>query len=765
MAWIQAAADSGIYPPPGAEHLVGSWAWVLVPFIPLAAALLARPVLAWFAHIDDWPGVYGYWSIGACSAALALLSALWLTGAAQGSVALVGFVGQGLIFRATPASLLFALLATWLWLLAALYSQSYLAHGRSQPRYYFYFLLCLSGTLGVFLAGNFFTLFVFFEMVSLGAYPLVAHEETPEAMSAGRLYLYMSIAGGLFLLLGTVYLESLAGTTRIGAPFVLGDAAPSAWLTCMFLMLVGFAVKAGMFPLHVWLPRAHPVAPSPASALLSGVMIKTGAFGIYQIVRLFPVDQVAAMSRVLVPLSLSTMFLGAVLALFQTNAKRVLAYSSVSQIGYVLLAAAMAGILGAKEAMSSGGFAMHIFAHALFKAAMFLLVGVIYLKVHDLDITRIGPLGRRMPVTAVVFGVAVASIAGVPGFGGYPSKTVIHDAILILRHDAVGPAWTMVEVVFTIVSAMTVAYMAKLWYHLFLKRQPRAAGAATAGASPDISGDGEHGHQAVVSESRAERLLALAVGLPLLLIGLRPALFMSRLIYPFLAWTGYDYYGIHHLEDLVLFSSEPLLAAAIPLALGSVLFLTLRRLGFAHPLPQSGVSIEENVLVPGVQALDAMVRRIAALDGLVNRSYHQLVRSGESMARAIGALDRAVDEGMNQTARTGAQLAQAITALDQAVDGGINQTARAGAYLAQAITALDRGIDQGIDGTVRTSSEIARAFAGLEGQVDQAVSARRDRGRREDVWTLRNINVATLVMAGLIGLALLVFLFWSDLLV
>jgi formate hydrogenlyase subunit 3/multisubunit Na+/H+ antiporter MnhD subunit len=559
--------------------------------LPLAGALLI-----WLGCAAVEPSgrgrVCGALALGVTAAVLLCLGASWLGGAVQGDLSLDGVLGWGLRFRVDPAGLFFALAASFLWFMATLFSLRYMAHGHAHRRYYAFLLLSLCGTLGVFLARDLFTLFLFFELVSLGSYPLVAQEETPEALAAGRLYLFMGLAGGLALLWGTMWLESLAGTTALGAHLVAGS--PSwPWVASVALIVAGFGVKAGVFPVHIWLPRAHPVAPAPASALLSGVMIKTGAYGIFRLVRLFaaPAEHggtvpafAAGLGYALLALGLVTTFVGAFLALGQSNAKRILAYSSMSQMGYLLLGLGMAGLLGDGEAMAAAGFTLHVLNHGLFKATMFILAGVVYLRSHDLDLGRLGGLGRRLPVTATVFALAVAGIAGVPGLNGYASKTLLHDAILLLRHGQPGPIWGCVEVLFTLASALTVCYTARLWYLLFW---PRRSTVALPGRAVEPE-----------RETRLEVGVAICLALAMLAVGLAPGLARDRLLEPALLAVGYEEHAVHHVAGLEFFGWQALKGALLPLGLGSCLFLALRALGFPYPDLSGGPSVEGTFLRP-----------------------------------------------------------------------------------------------------------------------------------------------------------------------
>lgn len=615
----------------GAAGGEGSLLWLIVPCLPLVAAVLQFLVFGRFRRANASPGrLLGVSTSVVCAAVFLGLASMWVGGTPQGTVNLPGLVGFGLSFQIGPMGLMFALFTTAIWAVAAFFSVSYLAKGHAHGRYYFYFLLSLGGTAGVFFAGDLLTLFVFFELVSLGSFPLVIHEETEEAASAGRLYLYMGIAGGLALLLGAMWLQALQGSAvAVGLPMaVSGPRWP--WIAGMALLILGFGVKAGMYPVHVWLPRAHPVAPAPASALLSGVMIKTGAYGIYQVVRMFSGDPLGGtLGAVLATFALLTMFLGAVLALVQTNAKRLLAYSSVSQMGYILLGVGAAGVLGGDEAMGAAGFALHVLNHALFKSTLFMLVGVVYLRTHELDLRRLGGLWRSMPVTAAVFAIAGMSIAGMPGLCGYASKTLLHDAILILRHDDPGHVWRLVELLFTLGGAMTFAYATKAWYFLFLRR-PRDAAAGVDRRPPG-------------GETGTDRIIAVALAVPMLFIGLRPAATVSALVAPFAASSGFGHAALHHVKHVLFFSQEALQGAGASLGLGVLVFAALYVTGFPNPEFRRGPSVEGWVFRPLIGLGSRFCLLSTAFDRLLDLGYLWLTRACLAVVCWITWLDLAVE--------------------------------------------------------------------------------------------------------------------------
>ncbi|MDP3059003.1 MAG: complex I subunit 5 family protein, partial [bacterium] len=288
-------------------------------------------------------------------------------------------VDYGLSLEVTPLGIIMALLTAFLWLLASIYSLVYLEHDHSPVRFYSFFFLTLAGTMGVFLAADYFSLFLFFELMTFCAYPLVVHEEDQRALSAGNVYLYLSVIGGLVLLFGIFALVSATGSASM-QPALDSIAQSSVGIYVLAgAFLVGFGVKAGIIPLHIWLPKAHPVAPSPASAMLSGIMIKTGVYGI---IRVFMTTLSSATGKAtythsvqnlglaIIFISLVTMIGGAIMALLQDNLKRILAYSSISQIGYILLAVGSAVYLAKDGGLAYTGAIYHIVNHAVFKSGL-----------------------------------------------------------------------------------------------------------------------------------------------------------------------------------------------------------------------------------------------------------------------------------------------------------------------------------------------------------------------------------------------------------
>ena len=387
--------------------------------------------------------------IPAVELAAALLLLLWPGAALE----LPGVCGFGLRLQAGSLGSLLALVSAFLWAATGLNCPSYFAAAEGCNRFYFFWLLTLGALMGVFLAADLFTLFVFFEMMSFTSYVWVVQNETEEARQAGQTYLAVAVIGGMALLAGLLLLQHLLGTLEFSAMAEAVSALPAEKRGALYVAggcaLVGFGAKAGMFPLHIWLPKAHPVAPAPASALLSGILTKSGVFGVLILCRyLFWTE--LSWNTVVLALGVVTMVLGAVLALFSVDLKRTLACSSMSQIGFILVGTAMQGFLNGENALAAWGTVLHMLNHSLIKLVLFVAAGVVYLGTHSLNLNDIRGWGRNKPVLKILFFVGAASIAGVPGFSGYVSKTLLHESIVeyihVLEHAGAATGWfTAVE--------------------------------------------------------------------------------------------------------------------------------------------------------------------------------------------------------------------------------------------------------------------------------------------------------------------------------
>ena len=441
---------------------------VIMILLPLVAAgpsyLLARRRLS-----------HGYVLTAAVTLLVTGLGILLALSGVSESLHFPRLLGLGLSLKADGFRAIYAAVAGFMWLMTSLFTPQYMSHGHRHPRYLMYTLFTMGATIGVFLSDDLITTFLFFEVMSFTSYCWVAHEQTPGAMRAGQTYLAIAVLGGMAMLMGLMMLHGRLGSLAFEQLAGLGETADKSTLYLPgALILAGFGAKAGMFPLHVWLPKAHPVAPAPASALLSGILTKVGIFGILVIsTRLFFGNLL--WGNVLLILGLINMFLGAVLALFSIDLKRTLACSSMSQIGFILVGIGMQCLLGEHNALAAQGTVLHMLNHSLIKLCLFMAAGVVYVHLHQLDLNKIRGFGRGRFGLMVCFLAGAASISGIPLFSGYASKTLLHESIVEyidhLHHLGQGAFWYQAaEWVFIISGGITFCYMLKLFVALFIEK-------------------------------------------------------------------------------------------------------------------------------------------------------------------------------------------------------------------------------------------------------------------------------------------------------
>lgn len=309
------------------------------------------------------------------------------------------------------------ILASSLFPLIFIYSLSYVK--RNLFRYYLVLFITFLGLLGVVLAKDLLSFYIFLEIMTVGIYFLIIDNAKKESFPAGFKYILMMFTGGIFILASILMLYNLTGTFEIAEIARTACILPGPAVGLIFtLFTIGCLFEMGAVPFHIWLPDAHPMAPSPISALLSGVAIKIGAYGIIRIIFTLQFHNSA-----LILIGVTSMLFGVVLAMKQTNVKRLLAYSSISQMGYVLLG------IGLGTGLGLGGAMFHILNHATFKMLLFLCMGAVIYATRERELGNLGGLGKRMPVTMVTFSVAALAISGIPPFNGFISKTILSASV------------------------------------------------------------------------------------------------------------------------------------------------------------------------------------------------------------------------------------------------------------------------------------------------------------------------------------------------
>jgi len=330
--------------------------------------------------------------------------------------------GISIHFKVDELGALFSLIASFLWIITTLYAIGYMRghHEKNQTRFYICFSIAISAVLGIAYSGNLFTLFVFYEVLTLSTYPLVTHAGTEKAKHGGRVYLGILLFTSIFLFLPAIIITFLTADTLTFTPGgVFNKDTSSILLSCLLILFIFGIGKAAIMPIHRWLPAAM-VAPTPVSALLHAVaVVKAGVFSIIKVcVFIFGAEALSGLitTQFLIYLTGVTILLSSLIAMRQDNLKKRLAYSTISQLSYVILGALLI------TSTSVTGSTLHILMHAFGKITLFFCAGAILVASHKSEISEMRGLGWKMPVTMTAFFIASLSIIGLPPVGGTWSK-------------------------------------------------------------------------------------------------------------------------------------------------------------------------------------------------------------------------------------------------------------------------------------------------------------------------------------------------------
>ncbi|MGB4440968.1 MAG: proton-conducting transporter membrane subunit [Coriobacteriia bacterium] len=389
----------------------------LLFLLPILGAILTVPLQRISTRARDI-------GLAVICAAVAALALVLVAGTANGAIY------ETMLLRLTPdiwmyfnvetMGALFGATVAVLWLLALIYSWGYMADGHRPARYYAFFMLCLGWTMGLAYAGNLLTFLIFYELFSILTYPLVVHEETPEAMAAGTKYIIYILIGGTLVLLAIVLTFFAVGDQTLTTGGILtADMGTTRLLAIFWCFMVGFGVKAALVPLHGWVPDAHPAAPAPFSAVLSGVMVAAGSFGMMRVVfQVFGVELLRELDvmRYLTWIAAFTVIFAAMLAVNQDDLKRRLAYSTISQMAYVVLGLSLLNV------EATVGALVHITNHAFMKGALFLCAGLFIKRLGVRRVSQLDGAAKRMPITAAAFALATLAMIGTPPLSGFVSK-------------------------------------------------------------------------------------------------------------------------------------------------------------------------------------------------------------------------------------------------------------------------------------------------------------------------------------------------------
>lgn len=623
----------------------GNIALLLAAVLPIVGA----PV-AWAAGRRE--GRRAIAAMVACTAVeMALILALALT--AQGSTLVIdGFCGMGLRMKADGFRVLYASIACMMWLVTSIFSRDYLKHDHASGRYAFFTLLTQGATVGLFLCDSLFSAFLFFEVMSMASYPWVAHEEEPDAMRAAETYLYVAVIGGLVMLMGIFLLPN--GMAAASYQDIPAMAHGNLWLPAV-LILVGFGAKAGAFPLHIWLPKAHPVAPAPASALLSGMLTKAGVLGML-VLTLYVMRGQTDYASLIFWLGVVTMFLGAVLAIFSTNLKRTLACSSLSQIGFIMIGVGTQGLCVCENGLAAFGTIQHMMNHSLFKLVLFISAGVVAMNAHALSLNDVRGFGRKKPALHFAFLVAALGISGIPLFSGYISKSLLHEGMLEYIHELQAHRlnalpYEIAEWVFIISGGMTLCYMTKLYICLFWQKHPER----------QAEFDGMKRYMSLPST-----IALCAVACVVLALGLMPDVWMTgvgRLAQPFMNAADPPHMPVPY------FSAENLVGALKSIVIGVCLFFLQRRFvmqngAYPNRWP-AWLDLEDRVYRPALRVL-------CIVGGGVATAFDRLTDGAIIVMKGVGG--------------------SAAVAFDWLMDGAIIAMKAAGGLCARVLDQLGDGL-------------------------------------------------------------------------
>ncbi len=432
---------------------------ILAVFLPIACGVL----ILFFPGLKKRNLLLG---VSFLSLAVSMLCALAVAAGGEAELHLLQFGGSlEVYFHVDPLGRVFAAVITVVWLMAGIFSCEYMKHEKEEKRYFGFYVLVYGMLMALCFSGNLVTYYMFYEMMTLTTLPLIMHNKSREAIMAGLKYLFYSLCGAYLVLFGIYFLNRYAGTldfTAGGSGLEAAGGHSALMLAVVFLMILGFGVKAGMFPMHAWLPTAHPVAPAPASAVLSGLVVKMGVLGIVRVIFYVVGPEVIRgtwVQTAWLTLTLITVFMGSMLAYREKVMKKRLAYSTVSQISYILFGLALLN----PEAMT--GSLLHVVFHACIKSCLFLSAGAVIYKTGRTRVDELTGIGKEMPVTAWCYTFASLALVGIPPASGFISKWYLAGGSL----ESGIPVFSWLGPVILLVSALlTAGYLLPITIRGFL---------------------------------------------------------------------------------------------------------------------------------------------------------------------------------------------------------------------------------------------------------------------------------------------------------
>lgn len=486
-----------------------SWVPVTMLLLSLAAALAIFPLRE---HQVRWRS-----SVNLVAASLKVLLVVLLIPVVADQdlhpeFAMPFLPGNDLVLRVDPLALLFAGLSAVLWLLTTVYAIGYLEGGQHRSRFFGFFSLCVTASVGISFAGNLVTFLVFYEMLTLVTYPLVAHWGTASSLRAARVYLRYTLTGGLLFLTGAVWLTTYAGPIDFeagggAAVTELAQRSPGVATVIFVLLIAGVGVKSALVPLHGWLPKAM-VAPAPVSALLHAVaVVKAGVFGVVRVIDDVYGIELAQQLGVLTPLlvvACVTILYGSYQALRQDDLKKRLAYSTVSQVSYVVLGITLATAVG------TAGGVVHLVHQGVMKITLFFCAGLFAQIIGATTVHQLRGAGGRMPLTSIAFTVGAFGMVGLPLTAGFISKWQLGLGALDSEHP-----WVLVVLVTSTLlnAAYFLPVVYRIWFPAPEEQSPTDSSTGPpAGSSTGPAGD-THQHEPAALVAPALLTAAATLGL------------------------------------------------------------------------------------------------------------------------------------------------------------------------------------------------------------------------------------------------------------
>lgn len=515
---------------------------------------------------------------------------------------------------------LYAFLCSLIWFVSMLVAGNMLKKMQHAGRFYFGTLVTFFATLGIFYADDLSVVYILFEVMSMCSYLWVAQNQNVESKKASDMYLLISVLSGLVMLFGVIVLYCNLGTLQFGLMreiVLTGKADSDVLYLGAGCLLFGFGAKAGAFPMHFYLHSAYPASPAPAAAILSAALTKAGIFGI-----LILTGEVCYRNThwamMLVILGVITMLFNAVWGLFQMDVIKILACSSVSQLGFIILGCGMIGMLGEESALAVQGTVLYMVNHSMFKLILFLACGMLCAQAGSRNLNRLRGIGRHYKKLMFPIFTGCAGLAGIPLFSGYIAKTLLHESIVEYCHLTEGTLiFHVIEWLFLIAGGCTMAYVTKIFVTLFVEKE------TTQSTIEDVA----------VADDKAG---TIAVWIPAVLTlagGVLPYLTMNKI-----SELEHEYY---HMHVISYFSLANLKGACISIVIGSCiyLFVVRRFLSYEEKLPQ-WMSLEKYVYVPlFVKVLPELGGTIAkTLDGMTPIANKVLVVALSFVGKVLDGL-------------------------------------------------------------------------------------------------------------------------------